>query len=236
MVTLRINGLDVQVEEGTTLLEAAQFLGFKIPTLCYHEGLSPYGACRLCVVEIGEGKRARLVSSCTYPAEEGLVVRTHSKRVIAARKMLVELMLSVAPSSKTIQDLASELGLQEVRFPLRNEECILCGLCVRMCAEQMDARAIGFVNRGRERRITTPFDIKSETCRTCGGCLYICPVCQLRCQGPEAPSPVCGSCQQVAPTCLDSYDELMCYMGPASLCGTCVKTFAEGPGEPARRR
>jgi NADH dehydrogenase/NADH:ubiquinone oxidoreductase subunit G len=223
MITLRINGLDVQVEEGTTLLEAARFLGFKIPTLCYHEGLSPYGACRLCIVEIGEGKRARLVSSCTYPAEEGLVVRTHSERVIRARKMLVELMLSIAPNSKTIQDLASELGVQQVRFEVRNEECILCGLCVRMCAEQMDARAIGFVGRGQERRITTPFDMKSEACRTCGGCIYICPVCQLRCQGPEAPSAVCGSCLQLEPTCLEAYDDLMCYMGPAGVCGTCIR-------------
>ena len=72
MINLNINGLDVSVEPGTTLLEAAQFLGFPIPTLCYMEGLSPYGACRLCVVEIGEGSRVKLVSSCTYPAEEGL--------------------------------------------------------------------------------------------------------------------------------------------------------------------
>lgn len=228
MVTLRINGLDVQAEEGTTVLEAARFLGIKIPTLCYHDGLSPYGACRLCVVEIGEGQRAKLVSSCTYPVEEGLVVRTHSTRVVKARKMLVELMLSIAPNSKTIQDLAAELGVQQVRFRVRNEECILCGLCVRMCAEQMDARAIGFVNRGRERRITTPFDIKSEVCRTCGACIYICPVCQLRCQGPEPPGPVCGSCLQMSPTCLEFYDDFMCYMGAEGTCGTCVREASEG--------
>ncbi len=82
MVTLKINGLDVSVEEGSTILEAAQFLGFPIPTLCHMEGLSPYGACRLCVVEIGEGKNAKLVSSCTYPVSEGIRVRTASERVI----------------------------------------------------------------------------------------------------------------------------------------------------------
>ena len=86
MVTLYINGLKVSVESGSTLLEAARFLGFPIPTLCHMEGLSPYGACRLCVVEIGEGTRAKLVSSCTYPAEEGLRVRTASRRVMRARK------------------------------------------------------------------------------------------------------------------------------------------------------
>ena len=82
MITLTINGLDVSVEKGATVLEAAQFLGFPIPTLCHMEGLTPYGACRLCVVEIGEGPNAKLVSSCTYPAEEGLKVRTASMRVM----------------------------------------------------------------------------------------------------------------------------------------------------------
>ena len=94
MITLRINGLDVTVEKGTTVLEAAEFIGFPIPTLCHMEGLTPYGACRLCVVEIGEGPGAKLVSSCTYPAEEGLVVRTASSRVLAARRMVLELLLA----------------------------------------------------------------------------------------------------------------------------------------------
>ena len=106
MITLTINGLQTSVEKGTTLLEAARFLGFPIPTLCYNEGLSPYGACRLCVVEIGEGKGARLVSSCTYPTQDGLVVRTSSERVLKARRMILELLLASCPQSKTIQDLA----------------------------------------------------------------------------------------------------------------------------------
>lgn len=107
MIELTINGLSVCVEEGNTVLEAAQFLGFPIPTLCHMEGLSPYGACRLCVVEIGEGPRARLVTSCTYPAEQGLKVRTASKRVLRARRMVLELLLASCPQSKVIQDLAS---------------------------------------------------------------------------------------------------------------------------------
>src|SRR4030065_1450511 len=90
MINLKINGLNVSVERGATLLEAAQFLGFPIPTLCQMEGLSPYGACRLCVVEIGDGPKARLVSSCTYPAEEGLSMRTASARVVRARKMTID--------------------------------------------------------------------------------------------------------------------------------------------------
>jgi len=181
MITLSINGLNTQVEEGSTLLEAARLLGFPIPTLCHLDSLTPYGACRLCVVEIGEGQKAKLVSSCTYPAEEGLVVRTASARVIRARKMILELLLGSCPQSKTIQDLASAHDVRQQRFRQEYENCILCGLCVRMCEEQMMAQAIGFRGRGENRSIGTPFDIKSDKCRLCGACQYICPVCQLRC-------------------------------------------------------
>lgn len=227
MLTLRINGLDVRAEEWWSLLETATFYGIEIPTLCYRDGLSAWGGCRLCVVEIGEGENARLVSSCTYPATEGLVVRTHSRRVVAARKLMIELLLSNCPSSKTIQDLASQLGVQKVRFKVEHRDCIYCGLCVRICAEQMDGKAIGFVNRGGKLRITTPFDIKSDVCRHCGACMYVCPACQLRCQGPEPPGVVCGSCLSLQPTCLGFNEEYMCYMGPAGDCGTCVREKVE---------
>lgn len=227
MVKLVINGLEVEVEEGWTILEAAKFFGIEIPTLCHNEGLSPYGACRLCLVEIGEGEKAKLVSSCTYLVEEGLVVRTDSKKVIETRKMMIELMLSICPSSKTIQDLASQMGVKKVRFKIRDEECVLCGLCVRMCAEQMDGKAIGFINRGHERRINTPFDLRSEECRLCGGCIYICPACQLRCQGPDADTAICNACLNMDPTCLDYYDDLQCWMYDADRCGTCVREKPE---------
>ena len=220
MIELRIDGIDVQTEEGSSLLDVARFYGIDSPTLCHHDGLSPYGACRLCIVEIGEGDKAKLVSSCTYPAEQGLVVRTNSKRVVQARKMLVELLLAMCPSSKTIQDLASAMEVRQVRFKAEHGDCILCGLCVRMCAEQMDAQAIDFVNRGKDRKITTPFDAKSDVCRTCGGCMYICPVCELRCQGPDASGDICGGCANVLPVCLEDEDDKMCFLDP---CGWCYK-------------
>jgi NADH dehydrogenase/NADH:ubiquinone oxidoreductase subunit G len=223
MITFRMNGLEVSAEEGWTILETAKFYGLEIPTLCYYEGLTPYGGCRLCVVEVGEGPRAKLVSSCTYPVEEGMVVRTDTKRVIAARKMMIELMIAVAPGSKVLQDLASQFGLSQVRFELRHEECILCGRCVRICAEQMDARAIGFQQRGHKRKISTPFDMRSEVCRLCGACMYICPACQLRCQGPSAETALCNGCLTLEPSCLDHYDDLQCWMYDAGRCGTCVQ-------------
>ncbi|MDZ7338406.1 MAG: 2Fe-2S iron-sulfur cluster-binding protein [candidate division KSB1 bacterium] len=220
MINLTINGLPVQVEEGTTLLEAAKFLGFPIPTLCYMEGLSPYGACRLCVVEIGEGAQAKLVTSCTYPAQEGLKVRTASSRVVRARKMILELLLASCPQSKVIQDLASKYEVRQQRFKQEYEDCILCGLCVRMCAEQMAGKAIGFRGRGQRRSIGTPLDIRSEECRLCGGCIYVCPACQLRCTYAEPEKAICGGCANLSPPCVEKeqFDDMMCYMDPCVAC------------------
>ncbi len=220
MITLKINGLRVSVEEGTTLLEAARFLGFPIPTLCHMEGLSPYGACRLCVVEIGEGPKARLVSSCTYPAQEGLTVRTASERVLRARKMILELMLASCPQSKVIQDLASAHRVTQQRFRQEHEDCILCGLCVRMCKEQMMAGAIGFRGRGETRSLGTPFDAKSEQCRLCGGCIYVCPACQLRCTYTDPDKAICGGCANLSPPCVEKeqFHDMMCYMNPCVAC------------------
>ncbi len=220
MITLTINGLGVQVEEGTTLLEAARHLGFPIPTLCHMDGLTPYGACRLCVVEIGEGPRAKMVSSCTYPAEEGLKVRTASERVLKARRMIIELMLSVVPQSKTIQDLAAKYGVHQQRFRQEYKDCILCGLCVRMCEEQMMAKAIGFRGRGENRSIGTPFDIETDVCRRCGGCMYVCPVCELRCTYNEPEKAICGACANLTPPCVEKeqFDDMMCYMDPCVAC------------------
>lgn len=220
MITLTINGLRVSVEEGTTVLEAARFFGFPIPTLCHHEGLSPYGACRLCVVEIGDGPGARLVSSCTYPAEEGLKVRTASERVVRARRIVIELLLASCPQSKVIQDIASMHNVRQQRFRQEREDCILCGLCVRMCEEQMMAKAIGFRGRGSSRSIGTPFDVRSEVCRLCGGCMQICPACQLRCTYTEPDKAICGGCANLSPPCAEKeqFHDMMCYMSPCVAC------------------
>jgi len=220
MITLTINGLDVSVEKGTTILEAARFLGFPIPTLCHDDGLSPYGACRLCVVEIGEEPRTKLVSSCTYPVAEGLRVRTGSQRVVSARRMIIELLLATCPQSKTIQDLASAWGVRRQRFKQEHEDCILCGLCVRMCSEQMTAKAIGFRGRGENRSIGTPFDVQSDICRLCGACMYICPACQLRCTFNEPDKAVCNACANLRAPCIqkDRYNDLMCYLSPCAAC------------------
>jgi NADH dehydrogenase/NADH:ubiquinone oxidoreductase subunit G len=220
MITLTINGLTVEAEKRSTLLEVAQFYGFPIPTLCHMEGLSPYGACRLCLVEIGEGARSRLVSSCTYRVEEGLKVRTASSRVVRTRKMVLELLLGSCPQSKTIQDLAAAHAVGQQRFRQEYEDCILCGLCVRICEQQMMAKAIGFRGRGEYRTIGAPFDIKSDACRLCGACMYVCPACELRCTYTEPDKAICGGCANLSPPCVhaEKFDDMMCFMKPCVAC------------------
>ena len=220
MPKVNINGLDFNAESGMTILDLAKFLGYPIPTLCHMDGLTPYGACRLCVVEIGEGEKAKLVSSCTFPVQEGLKIRTGSERVVKARKMIIELMLATCPQSKVIQDLASAHGVTKQRFRQEHEDCILCGLCTRMCEEQMMAKAIGFRGRGEKRSLGTPFDAKSEKCRLCGGCIYVCPACQLRCTYSDPTKVICGGCANISAPCVEKeqFKEIMCYMEPCVAC------------------
>ena len=177
-VTLTINDREVRAEGGVTILEAARDAGIHIPTLCYHEKLAPYGACRLCTVEISQNGRTRLVTACIYPVENGLVVKTDSQRVIRIRKMLLELMLASSPA-KTIQDLAQQHGVAKPRFEAEKTNCILCGLCVRYCNEIKKANAIGFVGRGTERRVVFYPEIASTVCASCRECFSLCPTGKL---------------------------------------------------------
>ena len=220
MITFKLNGLVIEAEKGDTLLDVARFYGFPIPTLCHMEGLSPYGACRLCVVEIGDAPNSRLVTSCTYPIQEGLKVRTTSERVLKARKMVLELLLASCPQSKIIQDLASAHEVRQQRFKQEFEDCILCGRCTRMCEEQMMAKAIGFRSRGERRTLGTPFDLRSEECRLCGGCIYVCPACQLRCTYTQPEKAICGGCANLSPPCIEKeqFHDMMCYMEPCVAC------------------
>lgn len=174
-VTLEIDGKEVKAKEGMTVLEVAKGAGIDIPTLCYHEALSPYGACRLCTVEITSRGRSRLLTACTYPVEEGLVVQTDTVRVHRARRMIVELLLARCPDVKIIQDLADEYGIEKPRFKIEDDNCILCGLCVRICEERMGVSAINFVGRGIDREVDTPFHMHSDVCVTCGACAFVCP-------------------------------------------------------------
>ena len=166
----------VRVARDTPVIEAARKVGITIPTLCYHQLLKPYGACRLCVVEVVKGSRRRLVTSCNYPAEEGIQVFTDTPAVRSSRRLTLELLLARCPDVAILQKMAKRMGITAPRFRIRgNKQCILCGLCVRVCDELVGAAAIGLGDRGTNREITTPFNVPTEACIGCGSCTYICP-------------------------------------------------------------
>lgn len=196
---LTIDGMKTRVNEGTTVLEAAREMGVVIPTLCYHPGLSPYGACRVCTVELVKGDRSSLEASCTLPAEPGQIILTNSEKVQKARQLIIELMLASCPNSKSLQDMAANLGVNKVRFKIKDRGCILCGLCVRFCAEQMQSGGIAFVGRGTSRKVATAFDVTPAECRNCGGCEWICPVCERACNAGKLIDGLCGGCQNRVP-------------------------------------
>jgi len=176
MVSLTIDGKTVEVEEGSTILQAAEKAGIEIPTLCYHKSLLPYGACRLCLVELEYSWGSKIQASCVYPAQEGLVVKTASERVLKTRKIMMELLLARCPEVEAVKQMARQMGVEDTRFPKKNEDCILCGLCVRVCQERMGVGAVDFLNRGTDKKIGMPYDRQSPVCMACGACKVVCPV------------------------------------------------------------
>ena len=177
MINLTINDQKTEVAEGTSLLTTIEKLGIRVPTLCSHKALTPYGACRLCVVEVHTpGRAPALQASCSYPALEGISVLTETERVKRARKIVAELLLARCPDSEVIRRTASELGVHETRIKKKYDDCVYCGLCVRMCQERMGRSAIGFSGRGPRKRLEPPFGKHNDMCWTCGACDFICPV------------------------------------------------------------
>lgn len=179
-IRLQIDGREVAASGGATLLEAARGAGIRIPTLCYHEPLVPYGGCRLCIVEAESRGRSRLVVSCVYPAEEGLVVRTRSEKIDRIRKTLVELLLAHAPNAPQLQELAREYGAHRDRFEKEASFCIHCGLCVRYCDEVKKANAVGFIDRGVRKEISFIPEIAARECPACMACFPLCPTSYLQ--------------------------------------------------------
>ena len=180
VVQLTVDGKEIAVSSGQTILEAVQHMSGigNIPHLCYHPAVTPYGVCRLCTIEVTEGTRTRFVAACIYPVREGLVVKTDTERVRKLRKGILELLLARCPNVKRVQELAEEYGVEKPRFALGDQDCTLCGLCVRVCEEIIGKSAISMVNRGIYKEVAAPFyayELSEEACIGCGDCAYVCP-------------------------------------------------------------
>lgn len=179
MPTVTIDDKPCEAQIGETILEVARRASIWIPTLCYHPALESYASCRICVVEIDRGGWWQVVTSCNYPIRGDLTVRVHSERAVRARRGVMELLLARAPESAELRELAARMGVDATPYPNVTEaqrNCILCGLCVRVCEESIGASAISLVGRGVERAVAAPFRMPSEDCIGCGACAAVCPV------------------------------------------------------------
>ena len=196
-VNVNIDGAIVRAPRGTSVLDAAIEYGICIPHLCHVPNLSDIGACRLCIVEHVVNGHSEVTASCTLNVEEGMVIRTNTDKIRRLRRNLAELLVAQAPNSRAIQDIALRCGVKEVRYPFRNDDCVLCGRCVRVCTEVWQARAIGFVGRGKDRHVDYPFGIRPDFCKQCDSCVQICPMTIPPCDGPMKPGEeyLCRKCE-----------------------------------------
>ncbi|MFZ5830254.1 MAG: 2Fe-2S iron-sulfur cluster-binding protein [Planctomycetota bacterium] len=196
-VTLSIDGAKVRAVRGASVLDAALEYGFCIPHLCHIPGIKPFGACRLCIVELVKDGRSKITASCTLDVEEGMVVVTSSEKVLRLRRNLAEMLVAEAPNSKAIQDVATRCGVKVVRYPFRRNDCVLCGRCVRVCEDMWQARAIGFVGRGGKRHVDFPFGHRPDFCKKCMSCIDLCPMTIAPCSGvmPPGQERLCGQCE-----------------------------------------
>jgi predicted molibdopterin-dependent oxidoreductase YjgC len=180
-LSITIDGKKVSAEPGESLLDVALRNGAEIPSLCHHPKVKPYGACRLCLVEVTKGGRKKITTSCNYEVLEGIEVTTNSEKISKHRKTVLELLLGVAPNADRVKGLAKVYGINAPAFkpidpPAGRENCIVCGLCARVCTGVVGAAAIVMTGRGDRKGLQVPFSERiSDSCIGCGACASVCP-------------------------------------------------------------
>lgn len=226
-VTINIDGANVRVKMGSSVLDAALENGTCIPHLCRVPYIESIGACRLCIVEHVVNGWPKVTTSCTLLVQEGMVILSNTEKIRKLRRNVAELLVSQAPNSRAIQDIAVRCGVKEVRYPFRNSDCVLCGRCVQLCPGTFGVKAIGFVGRGKDRRVESPFDLHSELCNKCGMCIDFCPMTIVPCDGSmkSGEEYLCGNCESK----MDSLEEqgicISCDFGEGFQCERSHQNF-----------
>lgn len=220
-VTVNIDGAFIRAAKGSSVLDTALESGICIPHLCRVPYVKDLGACRLCIVEHVVNGRSKVTTSCTLLVQEGMVIYSNTDKIRRLRKNIAELIVAEAPNSRAVQDVALRCGVKEVRYPFRNSNCILCGKCIRSCPGTLGEKPLGFVGRGKNRRVAAPFDLKSRLCNDCGRCLDLCPMTIVPCDGPMHPGEerLCGNCESkmLTPEAASGYC-IACHMGEGFQC------------------
>ena len=196
-VNLTIDGCKTRAVKGASVLDVAIEYGICIPHLCHYPGLSDIGVCRLCIVEHLVNGKSKVTTSCTLNVAEGMVILTNTEKIQRLRRNIAELLVAQCPNSRAVQDIAVRCGVKDVRYPFRNENCTLCARCVRVCDEMWQAKALGSVGRGKDRRVDFPFGVKPDFCKSCNTCIDICPMTITACPGPmkDGEERLCGACE-----------------------------------------
>ena len=182
-IHIALNGVQVEAIEREPLIDVCVRHEIAIPTLCHHPRLEPYGACRVCIAKVSWGEKSKYVTACNYPVEEGDSFETDSADVLHLRRMSIEALLGRCPNEMGIVEFAKKYGVMESRFPPEKpggDDCILCGLCVRVCDEVVGAHALGFMGRGTDREVSAPMMMHPDSCIACGACSALCPTSRMK--------------------------------------------------------
>ncbi len=174
-ITINIDSQAVRGEKGWPILKFAEQAGITIPTLCHHEQVRPHNSCRICAVELVKGDKRRLVPACIYPASEGAEIYSDTEAVRENRKTILQKYLASCPDVPVIRDLAERYGVEGTPYEITHRNCIVCGLCARMCNEVVGAGAIIFKKPAVDNSGLTPVDIDPDKCIGCGACASVCP-------------------------------------------------------------
>ena len=176
MVKIKIDGKSVQAKEGSTILQNIRDLRIDMPTLCYHEELIPFGACRLCTVEVKTNGKGQLTTACDCQVVVGMDIKTASDKAVESRKLAAELLYYKYPTTRVVREIVQKLGVTVIPTAVEGHDCILCGLCTRTCKDNVGVCALKFQDRGLDRNVEEPkIEFISANCIGCGSCAYVCP-------------------------------------------------------------
>lgn len=240
-IKVTINGKECMAQKGEFLLDVARRNGIGIPHLCHHESLRGQASCRICIVEIAEGGKKKIVTSCIFPVTKDITVETNTEEIKKMRRTLLSLLKAEAPDNDKITQMTKAYGVGDFsRFEMNTgNDCVMCGLCVKAC-EELGCGAISAVNRGTTKKISTPYEEPSKDCIGCGSCSYVCPTGCIKTEeadgirriwGKEFELMKCGSCGKYFMT-KEQYEHAVKKLGVSEheqpVCDSCKqKRYAE---------